>query len=168
MPHKNKQPAWAWIAAGFSALAPIGCKTVHTEIQINASPAEVWKVISDAPRFPEWNPVHVKIDGEFKEGSAIKIHLKQPDGKITAFGATVYHLVPESLLNQGGGTPGVFTFNHTFRLEPSNGGTRFTHTEEFRGIGLVFFNMDWVEAAYVRVNEALKARIESGKSNPSQ
>ncbi len=70
-------------------------------------------------------------------------------------------MVREREKNQGGGTPGLFTFNHTFRLEPADGGTRFTHREEFRGIGVIFFGLGWVDESYGRVNEALKQKAES-------
>ncbi|TAL31532.1 MAG: SRPBCC domain-containing protein [Spirochaetes bacterium] len=151
----------AWIAIGAFFLSLAGCKTVNTEIMIAASPATVWKIISDAPGFQEWNPVHVRIEGEFKEGAPVKIHLKDPKGKVTAFPAIVRRMVPERLLNQGGGTPGLFTFNHTFSLEPDGNGTRFTQREEFRGVGVLFFGLGWVDESYRTVNQALKEKAES-------
>ncbi len=142
-------------------LLMFGCKTVNTEIVIEAKPATVWKIVSDAPGFERWNPVHVKIDGVFREGEKITIHLKDGAGKVSAFPATVRKVVPGVELNSGGGFPGLFTFSHTFRLEPHEQGTRLTHREEFRGIGVPFFQLDWVDSSYRSVNEAVKARAEN-------
>jgi hypothetical protein len=138
-----------------------GCTTAQTEVLIEARPATVWKVISDAPGFERWNPVHVKVEGEFREGAQVRIHLKEPSGKVTVFDSTVRRMVPERELNQGGGTPGLFTFNHTFSLEPAGEGTRFRQREEFRGLGVIFFDLDWVEPSYQQVNLALKRRAEA-------
>jgi len=138
----------------------IGCKTVQTEIMIQARPETVWKALADASEFEQWNPVHVKVEGQFEEGTKVKIHLKDNKGKVSIFSATVRRVVPGKQLNQGGGLPGFLTFNHTFRLDPANGGTRLLHSEEFRGIAVPFVNLDWVESAYMTVNEALKKRAE--------
>jgi hypothetical protein len=157
----NKSRRTRYIAWSALCIALVGCKTVNTDIQIESKPATVWKILSNASGFQDWNPVHVKIEGEFHEGAKVKIHLKDPDGKITVFPAEVRRMVPERELNQGGGTPGIFTFNHTFRLEPAENGTRLIHREEFRGIGVPFFNLGWVDESYNRVNRAIKERAEA-------
>jgi hypothetical protein len=154
----------ALLACGTLAFGLAGCKTVETDILIAARPATIWAILSDAAGYERWNPVHVRVDGEFREGAKVRIHLKEPDGKISQFDATVRRLDPESLLNQGGGIPGLFTFNHTFRLEPADGGTRVTQREEFRGVGVIFFGTDWVKTSYQQVNEALKREAEAIES----
>lgn len=137
-----------------------GCKTVEVEVNIQAKPATVWTVISDAKAYEQWNPVHVKVEGEFKQDGEVKIHLKEPGGKQSVFPARVRRFTLNRELNQGGGFPGIFTFNHTFQLEPVDGGTRLRQREEFRGIGVLFYNVDWVEDGYRSVNDAIKARAE--------
>jgi hypothetical protein len=159
--HSRAPAHLAALACGTLASALGGCKSVDTEILIAAPPTTVWAVLSDAARYEMWNPVHVRIEGVFREGAEVKIHLKEPSGKITVFDATVRRMVEREILNQGGGTPGIFTFNHTFRLEPIEGGTRVTQREEFRGVGVIFFGTDWVKTSYQQVNEALKRRAES-------
>ena len=51
------------------------------------------------------------------------------------------------------------TFDPTWSLEPVDGGTRVTQHEEYRGIGVWFWDYSWVESAYARANEALKKRV---------
>ncbi len=31
-------------------------KEIHTEIEINAPAGKVWRVLTDFPSYPEWNP----------------------------------------------------------------------------------------------------------------
>jgi hypothetical protein len=138
-----------------------GCKTVTTDIVIGAKPATVWRVLSDARRFEEWNPVHVKVEGAFNEGETVRIHVKDGKGKVSAFDAQVRRVHPEHELAQGGGFPGLFTFSHSFRLEPVGEGTRVLHQEKFRGVGVLFVSLDWVEPGYNAVNAALKRRAEA-------
>lgn len=159
---KNKRAgSFATIAFGSVLAVLSGCKTVHTEIEIEAKPATVWKILSDTKGYAQWNPVHVKIEGEYREGADVKVHLKNEKGEISVLDSTVRIVIPEKHLNQGGGIPGIFTFDHTFRLEPTGHGTKVIHQERFRGIGVLFFSTAWVERSYQRVNEALKEKAES-------
>ncbi|NRA47166.1 MAG: SRPBCC domain-containing protein [Oligoflexales bacterium] len=145
------------IALGFVA----ACQhTTEAVIDIEATPAEVWAVLSDASSFQQWNPVHVRIEGEFKKGSQVTVHLKEPSGEINVFDSTVRAVDDQKLLSQGGGTPGLFTFSHSFSLKPKNGGTQVTQREEFKGLGVIFIDMAWTQKAYESVNLALKAQVE--------
>lgn len=139
-----------------------GCSHVaEAETQINAPPEAVWEILSDAPGFQDWNPVHVKIEGEFREGQKVRVHLREPDGEINTFDSNVTSVVPAREIRQGGGFPGIFTFSHSFVLEPRNDGTHLVQREEFRGLGVMFIDMDWTQEAYESVNAALKERVEA-------
>jgi hypothetical protein len=152
--------AAAVVAGGALLLGAGGCKTVTAETIVAAKPATVWRVLSDARGFERWNPVHVRVDGVFREGEAIKIHVKDGSGKVSAFDSNVRRVVPERELAQGGGFPGILTFSHRFLLEPIAAGTRVVQREEFRGLGLLFVDLDWVEPGYQSVNAALKKTAE--------
>ena len=75
---------------------------------------------------------------------------RSPDGSVSSVTPTVRHLEEYAVLNQTGGIPGVLTFDHTWTLEAVEGGTRVVQYEEYRGIGVLFWNPGWVEAAYRR------------------
>ncbi len=145
----------------------IGCSSVHTEITIPAEPEIVWSVLTDADGYKEWNPVLVPIEGSLREGEKIKYQMTQPDGKQSEVVARVKKMVSLHELNQGGGIPGILTFNHKWLLEPVDGGTRVSQHEEYRGIGVWFWDESWVEPTYMKANEALKKRVlrivEEGK-----
>ena len=46
--------------------------SISTEIDIAAPPNEVWAVLTDYERYPEWNPFMVKLSGA-KEGRSFRI-----------------------------------------------------------------------------------------------
>ncbi len=141
------------------AVAAAGCKTVRVETMFAASPATVWEVIADAPAYEQWNPVHIRVEGEYVEGSEVTVHLKDKTGEVHTFPAEVRRVVAERELNQGGGMPLLFTFDHTFELKEVDGQTLLTQQEKFRGVGVLFF--DWVDdEAYTQVNLAAKERAE--------
>ncbi|MGD9057176.1 MAG: SRPBCC domain-containing protein [Desulfobacterales bacterium] len=145
-----------------------GCKAAHTEITIPADPEIIWSVLTDASGYKAWNPVLVPIEGDLREGEKLKYQMTQPDGKQSDIMARVKKMVELKELNQGGGIPGILTFDHKWLLEPVNEGTRVTQHEEYRGIGVLFWDASWVGPAYRNVNEALKNRVAHLKKNEQQ
>ena len=137
----------------------IGCATVHTETVIPAAPADVWSVLADASGYEEWNPVLVPLEGELREGETLKYRMTDAEGKQSEVKVEVVKMTREKELNQYGGVWGILTFDHTWSLEPVEGGTRITQHEEYRGIGVWFWDYSWVEPAYARANEALKKKV---------
>ena len=137
----------------------LSCKAVHTEITIPADPEIIWSVLSDTPGYKAWNPVLVPIEGDLREGEKIKYQMTQPDGKQSEITARVKKMVELRELNQCGGIPGILTFDHKYLLKPVDEGTQVTQHEEYRGIGVLFWDSGWVEPAYRKVNEALRDRV---------
>lgn len=140
-------------------MALLGHKVVHTELSIAAPPSEVWAVLMDAKGYGAWNPILVQVDGEYREGAQMRYRMRDPKGKESELSSTVVRFEPERLLNQFGGPRGVLTFDHTWRLESERGGTRLIQHEEYRGIGVWFWDPGWVEAAYGKANEGLRDRV---------
>ncbi len=141
-------------------LASFVRKSVKAEVTIEAAPEDVWAVLSDPTSYSKWNPILVAVEGTFEEGAVMAVDMRNPDGSITAMTPRVKELVPGSKLNQFGGVAGVLTYDHTWSLESVNGGTRVVQFEEYRGIGVLFWNPASVEAAYNEANANLKALIE--------
>ncbi len=156
---------WMLIALGLVVLLVIlyftGNKSVHHEIVIQASPEEVWAVLSDTDAYPAWNPVLIPQEGTFTEGANIVYEFKQDASTSSTIPATVKQIIPNELLNQNGGLPVVLTYNHKYILQPEGAQTRVIIHEDYRGIGVNFWNPAPVEEAYGRLNEALKQRVES-------
>ncbi len=154
------------IGASIMAFSIFGHKVVHTEIVIPAPPAAVWSVLTDAPRYKDWNPVFVNVEGEYREGAKLTNRVQEPSGKVSVIVSTAVRMVDQRELNQFGGIRGILTFDHKWLLEPIDSGTRVTQHEEYRGIGVWFWDASWIEPAYSRANEALRDRVLRGLPAP--
>ncbi len=141
------------------ALAIFGHKKVHAELVVPAPPSAIWAVLTDAPRYKEWNPVFVDVAGEHKEGAKLTYQMKDQSGNTSSVTVTVKKVDPERELNQAGGIPGILTFDHHWVLEPVEGGTRVTQYEEYRGVGVWFWDPSWFEVQYQKAIESLRDRL---------
>ena len=137
-----------------------GRKSVHHEITVNASPEKVWSVLINTDKYNDWNPVMELLEGVVKEGSKVKYNFTQTADSNYDIDTYVKKVTPTELLHQGGGVPGIITFDHRYILEKSAGGTKLTIHEDYRGIYVLFWNPAPVEAAYSKLNEAIKKRVE--------
>ena len=141
-------------------------KTFHVEKTIPAPPDAVWAVLMDTDAYAEWNPVFVEVKGPYTEGAQVLNKVKDPSGALLEMTATVKTLRPNQELRQAGGIPGLLTFDHRWLLEPVEGGTLVTQHEVDRGLGLWFWNSDWIEPAYSATNEALATRVQLLANEP--
>lgn len=112
-------------------------RELRTEIDIDARPEEVWEILMDFARYPDWNPFIRSISGDARVDSTIKVHLKPEGGmamllepKVIAADANRKFAWKGSLL-----IGGIFDGQHEFILEKTDDGkTKFVHREEFSGI----------------------------------
>jgi hypothetical protein len=157
----SRRIKWSAILIGATvmALSLTGCATVHTEIEIKATPEEVWSVLMDKEGYTEWNPVLIPVEGNLVEGEKLKYRMINHDGTESLVDTKVIKLEEQKLLNQYGGIPAILTFNHKWILEPIADGTRVTQHEEYRGIGVWFWDYGWVEPTYAKANAALKVQV---------
>jgi len=141
------------------ACAVLPKREVVTNLTIAASPQEVWAVLTDAPRYAEWNPFIVSMAGTLVEGangSAMtfkpKLLVVRADEELRWIGRLVM--------------PGIFDGEHYFLLREVDGETLLIHGENFSGIGLWAIDVSQFEADFVAMNEALAARVNSLRMNP--
>lgn len=106
---------------------------------IQASPETIWAVLTNAPAYPEWEPMADRIEGRIAPGETVTAYTKLSPGR--AFPAKVTEFVPGRKMVWTGGMPlGLFKGVRTFTLEPqSDGATRFTLHEAFSGPLLPLF-----------------------------
>lgn len=138
-----------------------GRKSVHHEIVIDASPDKVWAILTDVKGYKFWNPVMELVSGEVKEGNKVTYRFTQDKENVSTIPARVKKMIPQQLLNQAGGVPFILTFDHRYTLDAIEGGTKVTIQEHYVGVGVNFWNPKPVEAAYARLNKALKKKVES-------
>ena len=138
----------------------IGKKSVQAEIQIEATQEEVWSVLTDFSTVKDWNTVLIPIEGKLGEGNTIKYEFYQEvNGKAAVMDAKVKQLVPNQLINQGGGITGVLTFDHHYVITQQGKVTTVKINEHYRGIMVLFWDPAPVEKAYERLLQLLKERV---------
>lgn len=138
----------------------LGRKSVHHEILIDARPEQVWTVLLNTDTYDDWNPVMKVLEGEVKEGNRVKYRFTQDEENSSEIPSTVKKIIPNQLLNQGGGMPIVLTFDHKYILEDTDQGTKLTIHEDYVGIYVNFWNPAPVGEAYGRLCAAIKERVE--------
>lgn len=137
----------------------LGKESVHSELIIEANPQQIWEVLMEEERYKEWNHVLIPIEGKIKKGNNLRYKLVQPGDNVIEIGMEVVEILPHQLLNQYGGLPGVFTYDHRYILEPFEDKTRMIIHEDFRGIGVVFMDLSWIEHAYMDLNKSLRKYV---------
>lgn len=106
--------------------------SIHTTIA--AQPEAIWRLLTDAARFPTWNSTVSRIDGEIKLGE--RLALKVPISERT-FKPKVTELVPNERMTWSDGAAPMFKGVRTFTLSPNaDGTTDFSMSEELRGVML--------------------------------
>jgi hypothetical protein len=144
-------------------------REISRTIEIDASPAEVWAILTDTASFPTWNPFIRKLEGELRTGAKLSVAIQPPGRRSSTFQPTVTAAEPARELRWLGRVviPGIFDGEHSFRLEPTaSGGTRFTQAERFSGILVRPFSamLESTEVGFQQMNDALKARAEAASS----
>jgi len=148
------------LSLAFAILFLLGRKTFHAEITIDATPEEVWSVLTDVSNYAAWNPLLVPISGGIREGAEVEYRMTQPDGTQSVMKSRVGKVVALKELHQHAGITGILTAHHSYRLEPTQGGTRLLQHEVDNGVAMLFWDSSWVQPTYEEVNQALKRHVE--------
>jgi hypothetical protein len=140
-------------------------RLIHTEIDIAAAPAAVWRVLTDFAGMSDWNPFMTSVTGALAEGARLAVTVAPPGRSAMSFTPTIQVVRPEVELRWFGSAPipGIFNGEHFFQLAPrADGGTRFTHGEQFSGllVGFMGAMLDATELGFKAMNAALKAKAE--------
>jgi hypothetical protein len=140
-------------------------KEIVTQIEIGAPVARVWQVITDLPRWSEWNPL-MKASGVPEAGSRIAIEVALPGRKPVRFKPRITVLQPNVELRWRGHmfVPGLFDGEHGFLLSalgPKK--CHLDHFERFNGL-LVARLLDEkaIRLGFTAMNRALKREAEKG------
>lgn len=143
-----------------------GCSTIsiRTVVEIDAPRNQVFEVLADFERYPHWNPYHRQIDGEFKEGAELTVHVTRPDGVEVKVPPHMIRIVEDNEIIWGGGIKGIFYGEHRFILESTESGkTIVRHDEDFSGIAIGFADLPpgVIADGYHQMNMALKNKLEA-------
>jgi hypothetical protein len=138
---------------------------IETAIEIQASAARVWTILTDFARMPSWNPFITSIAGTAASGARLTVTIAPPGKSAMQFKPTIIAVRPERELRWLGRLliPGLFDGEHYFLLDPlAEGRVRFTHGERFSGllVGLVRGTLAATETGFNAMNAALKREAE--------
>jgi hypothetical protein len=139
---------------------------IVTEIEINATPEQVWAVLVDFQKYPDWNPFVRKIKGEAKLGAKLSEKLALFGKNTIGMKATVADFVPNHACGWTGFllSPKVGRGHHRLLVnQTEDGKIRFVQEEKFDGVLVdLFFPIiyKWIRPKFEAMNHALKARIE--------
>jgi len=136
---------------------------IVTQIDISASPDEVWRVLADTNAYPDWNPFLVRMDGGLVEGAVLTNTMQPSGGAAMTFRPTILTVVPGRELRWLGRLflPRIFDGEHYFLLQRQAEGTRLVHGEKFAGILLWFIDPTRFKPDFEAMNHALRTRVEA-------
>lgn len=133
---------------------------------IHATPERIWSILTDAARYPAWNPTVTRVDGTIAPGERIALHVTLNPGR--AFPVTVANFDPPRQMIWRGGMPlGLFVGERVFTLTPAaNGIVDFTMRETFTGLlaPLIGRTIPDMQPAFDEFAAALKREAERSPS----
>jgi len=106
----------------------------RVKIEIGASAQIVWRLLTNAAAFPDWNSTVTRIEGEITSGQRLRVHVP---GSRMVMTPTVSDVEPMRRMVWSDGAPGVFRGVRVFTLSPNGPNTTAFAMEE-RFSGLVF------------------------------
>jgi hypothetical protein len=142
-------------------------KRINTDIVIHATPQQVWKVLIDFMKYPDWNPFIRHAAGDIAIGARLDVRIHPPGGQPMKFRPMIRAVSPNRDLRWLGhlGLPGLFDGEHVFQLESlGTDRTHVRHSEEFRGLlvpivpNAVFAR---IRRGFEGMNRALRDRLET-------
>lgn len=141
----------------------LAMRKIETQIIINASIENVWQILTDFDRYPEWNPFIKTIEGDLIVDNPLMVVLESMKMKpvITFVKWGVGFSWKGHLLFRG-----IFDGEHSFRLKSNSNGTiTFLHSEVFTGVLVPFCGalLASTKQNFIAMNEALKNLVESGE-----
>jgi hypothetical protein len=140
-------------------------RLIDTRIEIAAPPGRVWDVLIDFPRFREWNPFIIRIEGAPAPGARLRVEIRPPGKSPMTFSPMVLAARPGKELRWRGRLllPGIFDGEHAFELEERGGMCSFRQSERFTGllVPLLGGALAATERGFAAMNAALKRRAES-------
>jgi hypothetical protein len=109
----------------------------RSEVDIDVPAALVWGILADFRAYGRWNPLICGILGHPVPGGTIEISLRSSSGRQMRSRPTVVFVREgrEMTWLDRWRTPGLFSSQRRFRLEPlAHGGVRFHHEERAQGM----------------------------------
>ncbi len=139
------------------------------EVEITASPAHVYRVLTDFKNYEQWNPFLTSVSGELVVGQKLSVEMSLPEGKTYLLEPELTQVTENAELRWRGRylSAALLEAEHFFLLSERPGGvTRVVQGQNFSGVLLRFAANTLTLAARgsVYLNQALKKRAEANGS----
>lgn len=138
---------------------------VITQITIKSSPAEVWSMLTDVDKYPEWHPYIKKIEGKLDKQSKIKVTYKKNDTEEGVFSAYIIDNEVNKKLSWGGSLGFIFNAKHYYSIEAvGTDSVKLIQGEYWRGVfGGMYGKKIYVDTArkFELMNNKLKFILEN-------
>ena len=155
------------VLTGYAVYTNVSPYTLEASIEIQATPQQVWAVLTDTAAYPEWNPFIISSSGKIQAGATLTNVMHDATGN-TTFTPTVLVAEPGHELRWVGRFPpgGIFTGEHTFTITQVRPGVvLLTQREDFTGVAVPFYE-HWLHAdtlpMFKAMNAALAHRVTGG------
>ena len=112
-------------------------KSIHTQIQIHATPEKVWQILTDLKSYQQWNPFMTSAAGEIRTGSRLTVSIEPPNSRAMIFRPIITQVNPGSELCWIGHLllPGLLDGKHVFKIQAGDAGKiQFVQEEFFSGL----------------------------------
>jgi hypothetical protein len=130
------------ITAILAFTTSVMAKEIKTEIHINATPQQVWMVLTNFSEYPQWNPFIKSLSGTPAVGQKIVVRIEPPQAKGMTFNPVVLRYEPNKEFRWKGKLwfKGLFDGEHIFELmDNGDGTTTLIQREQFTGILVPMF-----------------------------
>jgi uncharacterized protein YndB with AHSA1/START domain len=135
----------------------------EAESSIEATPSEVWAVLTDSAAWPNWDSGVVAVEGSIQPGE--KLTIRSQVAPERGFPVKVTELdEPQAMTFTGGMPLGLFKGVRRYTLTPNgNGSTHFTMREEYTGamLGLIWKSIPDLSGSFTQFAEGLKRQVEN-------
>jgi hypothetical protein len=150
-------------------------REIEASVEIDAPAERVWHVLSDTPRYGEWNRFVPLVQGELQSGGTLRVRVCPHQAPTLFFKATLIHVEPPFEFRWVGRLadahvlgwpllPPLFEGEHAFRIEPlSESRVRMVQHETQWGLLLPLLGRwihSWSVPGFDEMNQALKRRVE--------
>ncbi|MFC1747876.1 SRPBCC family protein [Pseudomonadota bacterium] len=144
-------------------------EVIQHELEIAATPDQVWRVLMDFNAYARWNPFVRQISGEASLGGVLSLSIQSGHHCVMGFSPSVIAVEPRRRFSWRGHLyiPGLFDGEHHFEIEAvAENRVCFRQVEYFSGLLnrlILKFVREQTTSGFKAMNVALKKEVERAK-----
>ena len=140
-------------------------RAVAASVDIQAPARDVWAVLVDFARYPEWNPFTPDVEAELAVGAPVRLRVRMPGRRQLHRVEQINRVEPDRALCWGMhmGHRALLCANRWQLLEPMGAGTRYTSVDRFSGLLVPLVMALYgrpMQLGFQQMADALKVRVE--------